>query len=106
MAEQVDKSETVWLAFPLIIKDDAPFSRLELVTFLEKNNIQTRPLFTGNILKQPGFKNIKSKQVEKDFPNAERIMKNALVVGAHHGLVAEQIKYLCDKFDEFLQKYK
>lgn len=105
LAEQTPKSNTIWLAFPLLIKDKAPFNRLELVTFLEENNIQTRPVFTGNILKQPGFRQIPHKHGAKSYPNTEYIMKNALVVAAHHGLNKSQIEYLCSKFAEFLSKY-
>jgi len=106
LPKQTSDTETVWLALPLIIKDDAPFSRLELVTFLEKNNIQTRPVFTGNILKQPGFKNIPHRLARDSFPHTERIMRQALVVACHQGLSAEQIAYLQDRFSDFLTKYR
>ncbi len=99
-------TQTVWLAFPAIIKNDAPFSRLKLVTFLENNNIQTRPVFTGNILKQPAFKNISHRLAQKIFPNTEYIMKNAFVVASHHGLNQTQFNYLKSKIKEFLDQYK
>lgn len=105
LSEQTKDTETVWLAFPLIIKVDAPFDRLELVTFLEENNIQTRPVFTGNILKQPGYKKIPHRLAQKSYPNTENIMRNAFVIASHHGLNAVQIKYLKEKFAEFLSKY-
>ncbi len=106
LARQTHQSETVWLAFSLIIKDDAPFDRLDIVRFLEENNIQTRPIFTGNILKQPGFMGIKHRKASKQFPNAEYIMRNAFVVGSHHGLIQTQLDHLKDKFNEFLAKFK
>lgn len=106
LAEQTPKTETIWLAFPLIIKDDAPFTRLELVTFLENSNIQTRPVFTGNILKQPGFEKIPHRLAQKEYPNAEKIMSSAMVVGAHHGLSQEQLTYIEAKFAEFLSTDK
>ena len=96
----------MWLAFPLIINKNSPFTRLELVTFLEKNNIQTRPVFTGNILKQPGFSKIPHRLAQDGYPNAENVMRNALVVACHHGLVAEQMTYLKEKFTEFLLRYR
>lgn len=105
-AEQTPKTETVWLAFPLIINDSAPFTRLELVTWLEEHNIQTRPVFTGNILKQPGYKHIPHRQAQTTYPNTERIMRNAFVIASHHGLHDQQISYLCDKFSEFLTSKK
>ncbi len=105
-AEQTPLSENVWLAFPLIIKKNAPFSRLELITFLENNNIQTRPVFTGNILKQPGFKKIRHRLAQKNYPNTENIMRNAFVIACHHGLEQKQISYLKEKFVEFLSAIK
>lgn len=103
---QTPNTDTVWLAFPVIIKPKAPFTRLEIITFLEDNNIQTRPVFTGNILKQPGFKKIENRKVGDAFPNTELIMKNAFVLACHHGLNNEQITYLQDKINEFLSKYE
>ena len=47
---------TPWLAFPLVIKKNNLFNRKQLQIFFEKNNIQTRTIFTGNILKQPVMK--------------------------------------------------
>ena len=65
--KQLPQVKTSWLAFPLTITFNAPFSRMELVKYLETNNIQTRPIFTGNVLRQPAFKNINYKNLENDF---------------------------------------
>ncbi len=105
LPKQTPHTETAWLAFPLIIKPSAPFTRLQLVTFLEDNNIQTRPIFTGNILKQPAFKNIQRKETRSIFPNTEQIMKSGFVVACHHGLNDDQMNYLKNKFVEFLSLY-
>lgn len=96
--------ETMWLAFPLIIKDSAPFSRRDFAIFLESNGIQTRPLFTGNALRQPAYKNLKSRRMGS-YPVADLVMRGSLVVGVHHGLSSEQIKYIEDKSNEFLNQY-
>jgi CDP-6-deoxy-D-xylo-4-hexulose-3-dehydrase len=103
---QTPDTETAWLAFPVIIKPKSPFTRLEIVTFLEDNNIQTRPVFAGNILKQPGFKKIVNRKISKAFPNTDTIMKNAFVLACHHGLNEEQINYVKEKVDEFLARYE
>ncbi len=106
LPRQTPATTTAWLAFPLIIKPKAPFTRLELVTFLEEQNIQTRPVFTGNILKQPGFKRIAHRKATPTFPNTELVMRNAFVVGCHQGLTEEQITYMQNCFETFLAKYK
>lgn len=103
---QTPNTETAWLAFPVIIKPKSPFTRLEIVTFLEDNNIQTRPVFAGNILKQPGFKKVLSGSIKAKFPNTDIIMKNAFVLACHHGLNDEQMNYLKEKIDEFLLRYE
>lgn len=102
---QTPNTETAWLAFPIIIKPKSPFTRLEIVTFLEDNNIQTRPVFAGNILKQPGFKKIENRKISAAFPNTDAIMKNAFVLACHHGLNDDQINYVQKKINEFLARY-
>lgn len=106
LPNQTPKTETAWLAFPLIIKPKAPFTRLEIVTFLEEENIQTRPIFTGNILKQPGFKKIENRKISTTFPNTELVMRNGFVVACHHGLEEKHMIYLKAKIEEFLSRYK
>lgn len=96
--------ETMWLAFPLVIKDSAPFSRRDLAIFLETNGIQTRPLFTGNAMRQPAFKNLKSRKMGS-YPVADLVMRGSIVVGVHHGLSEDQISYMESKFDEFIKPH-
>jgi len=97
---------TQWLAYPLTIKSDAPFTRLEIVTFLEKANIQTRPIFTGNILRQPAYKSVEHKVVKKKLYVADEVMKRSFVFGCHQGIEDIHIEKLKGAFDKFLSKYK
>lgn len=101
---QDSKVRTQWLAFPLTIKAGAPFSRLEVMTYLEKNNVQTRPIFTGNILKQPAFQSI-NYRIEKECPVTNEIMQRGFVVGCHHGMTSEHVNRLEELFTEFFKKY-
>ncbi len=93
---------TPWLAFPLVIKENKYFKRKNLQIYLEKNNIQTRTIFTGNILRQP----IMKKRVYKKIKNAEKeannIMKNGLLIGCHQGLTYQDLKYISKKFKNFI----
>lgn len=87
------KAQTWWLGFPLTIRENAPFNRLKITTFFEENNIQTRPVFTGNILRQPGFKNIKHKKTKNGtYPIANAVMERSFVVGCHHGMTEEHLE--------------
>jgi CDP-6-deoxy-D-xylo-4-hexulose-3-dehydrase len=101
---QDKKASTQWLAFPLTIKKSAPFTRLEITTYLEKNNVQTRPIFTGNILRQPAFKKALDKKNNDKYPVADEVMERGFVVGCHHGLEEKHIKKLILLFEAFLKK--
>ena len=91
------------LAFPIIIKENAKFTRKEFQIYLEKNKIQTRPIFTGNILYHPGFKNFKYRLGEKFFKNAHIISKNGILLGLHQGLKAQDIAFIHKKVLNFLK---
>lgn len=94
-----------FLYFPITLKKEAPFTRLEFITFLEKNNVQTRPIFTGNILKQPGFKNIPHRDTQKEYPVTDGIMERGVVLGIHQGLTQKHLDKLATVIEEFLSKY-
>ncbi len=106
LPRQTPNTKTAWLAFPVIIKRDAPFSRFDIVKYLENRNIQTRPVFTGDIPLQPGFRKIVHKKPFKNYPCTMHIMKNAFVVGCHQGLTSAQLSYLEKTIKDFLSFYK
>lgn len=97
---------TQWLGFPLVIRKESPFSRFQLVKFLENNNIQTRPIFTGNILKQPGFRNIPHKELKQGYPVTEEIMQRGFIIGCHHGLLIEHLEKIKSVFENFLSDFR
>ena len=88
-----DSVEPNWLAIPLQTEH-----RLELLTFLEESNIQTRVTFAGNVTRHPIYR-----EYLQDFKNADAIMKNGFLLGAHHGMTVEDVDYVCDKIKEFFQ---
>ena len=96
--------KTNFLAYPIILKKNRFFNKKQLQIFLEKNAIQTRPIFTGNILRHPAFKNLKSKRNKvNDFKNSDYIMKYGLLVGCHQGLNVDQIKYIHKIIIKFIE---
>ena len=103
--QETKNIETAWLAFPLLIKKDAPFQRKELQIFLEKQNIQTRVVFTGNVIRQPMCKGIKFKVVEEGCPNADEVMKSGILLPIHHGLTEEMFNRLHLKIEEFISEF-
>lgn len=99
-------AETNWLAFPLIIRDGAGFSRYQITKYLEEQNIQTRPIFTGNALKQPAFQAIPHRKLKSGYPVTDYIMHHGFLIGCHHGLRDTHIRYLERTFTKFLEPYR
>lgn len=97
--------DSVWFAFPLVVREEAPFSRRELQTFLEKRNIQTRAVLTGNITRQPGFRDIAMRIDPAGLANTDRIMERGVLVAAHHGLTDRMLAHLHDSFERFARRY-
>lgn len=106
LPEQDKKTKTAWLAFPLTIRENAPFTRHKITAFLEAQNVQTRPIFTGNVMRQPAFKGLLEKRNEKyNFPVADGIMRRGFLIGCHHGLGTAHLKRLQSVFKTFLDRY-
>lgn len=94
---------TNFLAYPVIIKKNNIFNRKEIQIYLEKNNIQTRPIFSGNILRHPAFSSITSKKNKiNSFVNSDYVMKYGLLIGCHHGLSLDDIDYIHNKVLKFI----
>jgi len=105
LPSQDKRVRTQWLAFPLTIKENAPFKRLEVMTHLEESNIQTRPIFSGNILKQPAFKHIIHKG-QKSYPATDAIMERGFLIGCHHGMTSKHLDRLEEVMTGFLKQYR
>ena len=105
LPHQTDNTRTGWLAYPIQIRENAPFSRTEFQIFLEKNNIQTRTVFTGDITKQPGFKNIPMRKTEDRFVHAENIMRNGVLLACHHGLTIEMLDHMHERITTFVNQF-
>ena len=105
LPRQQPETRTNWLAVPLIVRPDAPFTRRELQIHFESNNVQTRTVFTGNILRQPGFANIVHKADPAGYPNADQVMQGGILLGCHQGLDAEQMNYVFDVFKSLADKH-
>jgi CDP-6-deoxy-D-xylo-4-hexulose-3-dehydrase len=88
-----DTKKSNWLAFPFQVEN-----RLALVNYLEDRNIQTRVIFSGNITRHPAYR-----EYLEDFPNADIIMRNGILVGCHHGMTLEDVDIVCKNIKEFLQ---
>jgi CDP-6-deoxy-D-xylo-4-hexulose-3-dehydrase len=101
-----EKANPSWFAFPLTIRENAPFKRSDIVDYLEENLIQTRPYFAGNIMLQPAYSHLmKPADARDNFPVATHVMKNTFFHGTSPVITPEQIAYIGDKVDGFMSLF-
>lgn len=92
-----------WFGYIITVKEDAPFSKKELVQYLEEHKISTRELFGGNLLRQPAYEGI-SCRIIGDLKNTDYVMHNTFFIGVYPGLTEEHINYMIETIDNFLKK--
>jgi CDP-6-deoxy-D-xylo-4-hexulose-3-dehydrase len=96
-----EHSDPSWFAFAVTVQPDAGFTRNELVRFLEANRIETRNLFSGNLLRHPAFENINCRIVG-DLNNTDLITNNAFFIGVYPGIDQPQLDKVADTFARFI----
>mgnify|MGYP001357209721 CR=1 FL=1 len=94
---------TGWLAFPLILQSNLANKRREMQIFLEKEGIQTRTIFTGNIMRQPVSKKFKWDSFG-DFEVSDEVMKSGILLGSHNRQPKENLDFLIMKIKEAEKK--
>ena len=100
-------SDPSWFAFPLTIRQGAPFSRSDIVDYLEENLIQTRPYFAGNIMLQPAYSHLMDPNVARNMmPNATHAMTHTYFHGTSPVITEQQIAYIGQVVDGFLSLFK
>ena len=102
LPESTINSNPSWFGFPITIKSDAPFSREDLVFFLSQKNIDTRTIFSGNITKQPYFKN-RSYRIFGKLQNTDLMMNNTFMIGVFPGLSKVMLEYVVSQFTDFFK---
>jgi CDP-6-deoxy-D-xylo-4-hexulose-3-dehydrase len=96
-------SDPSWFGFPIAIREKSPFSRNELLKFLDEKKIGTRLLFGGNLLKQPCYKNIEHRAL--DLKNSDFVMNQVFWIGVYPGLTKSMLTYIVEILNEFINKY-
>lgn len=96
-----EHSDPSWFAFAMTVQPDAGFTRNELTQFLEANRIETRNLFSGNLLRHPAFENINCRIVG-DLKNTDLITNNTFFIGVYPGIGQPQLDKVADTFARFM----
>lgn len=105
LPQSLPKARPSWFAYPISVKESAPFKRIDLVTHLEKANIQTRFLFTGNITRHPAYENIQARVVG-GLKNADMIIDQSFFMGIQPNITDEMMDYIKQIITEFMVKNK
>lgn len=106
LPEACPGSKPSWFGFLLTVRDSAGFTRDDIVKYLERNNIQTRMLFAGNLVKHPCFDEMRKEKacyrVIGSLNNTDIIMKNTFWIGVYPGLTDDKLEYVIDKIYSFV----
>ena len=100
-----NEANPCWFGFMIVLKDKCPFTRLDIVNFLESKKIGTRSLFGGNLLRHPAYLAVKYKTVG-DLKNSDKIMNDGFWIGVYPGITREMIDYVLTQFKEFIRRYE
>jgi CDP-4-dehydro-6-deoxyglucose reductase, E1 len=97
-------SRSVWFGYPISVRPEAPFSRDDLVRFLEGRGIATRPIMAGNFRDQPAI-DLFPHRIAGPLPNAELIMRQSFFIGNHHAISERDRAYVVDCLDDFMARW-
>jgi CDP-6-deoxy-D-xylo-4-hexulose-3-dehydrase len=103
LPEATPNSEPSWFGFSLMVRPDAPFSRAEVIRFLEERKIASRTLFGGNLVRQPAYGDVQYRTVG-NLPNSDLVMNQLFWIGVYPGLTAEMLDYVIEMFHKFTAK--
>ncbi len=99
---QMENSKTAWLAYPILISSNAKFTRKEFQIYLEERKIQTRVVFTGNVMRQPMMNGVKYKKNNSGYANSDAVMKRGVLLPLHHGMTESMFNRLHKTIKEFI----
>lgn len=102
LPKETENAKASWFGYLLTLRENLKFTREDLVNFLNEKKIGTRLLFSGNILKQPYFRDFKYR-VSGELNNTDIILKNSFWIGLYPGLNSKHLDYVCVCLKEFLQ---
>jgi CDP-4-dehydro-6-deoxyglucose reductase, E1 len=99
---QLEGLETAWLCYGLLVSDDAGFGRPDLQEYLDSVKVDTRTIWSGNITRHPMMRGVEYRVPDDGLPNADRVMRQGMILPCSHGLTDEELDYVCNRIQDFL----
>ncbi len=96
-------SDPSWFGFPIGVRPDAPFSRREVIRFLDERQIGTRLLFGGNLTRQPAYRDVEWRAVG-DLPKTDFVMNSVFWIGVYPGLSGEMLDFMIESFHDLVSR--
>jgi CDP-6-deoxy-D-xylo-4-hexulose-3-dehydrase len=93
LPKATSESDPAWFGFPMLVNQSAPFSRKQLVEYLDAKKIHSRQVFAGNLVRQPAYRDVKTRVVG-GLNNSDHVMNQAFWIGIYPGISAEMIDYV------------
>jgi CDP-6-deoxy-D-xylo-4-hexulose-3-dehydrase len=100
-------SEPSWFCYLMVLRDNCGFNRNDIVRYLEKNNIQTRTFFAGNLVRHPCFDTLvkgSDYRISGTLDNTDKIMNHGFLVGVYPGMTEDKLRYMADSIIAFITK--
>lgn len=104
LPRELPNSDVRWLAYPITLRKESLIERADIMRYLEEHKIQTRVLFAGNIARHPAYRKTAFK-VHGKLANADMVLEHSFLIGCHHGLRGEHIRYVTDAIAKFIKKF-
>jgi CDP-6-deoxy-D-xylo-4-hexulose-3-dehydrase len=104
LPKATEGADPAWFTYIVSVRPEAPFSRNELVSFLNQNRIETRNIFAGNMVRQPAFAALDpgAYRVAGTLDNTDFVMNNTFFLGTYPGLTPAMLALIADRFREFV----
>lgn len=102
LPRELPDSDVRWLAYPITLRKESAIKRVDFMRYLEEHKIQTRVLFAGNIARHPAYQKVPFK-IHGELTNADMVLERSLLIGCHHGLRDEHIRFVTETIQKFIK---
>jgi CDP-6-deoxy-D-xylo-4-hexulose-3-dehydrase len=101
LPKATENSDPSWFGFPITLNENAPVTRLDLLTYLDANKVGTRLLFAGNLTRQPYMQH-QNYRISGDLINTDIVMNRTFWIGVQPALSEEMLNYAATKIENYL----
>lgn len=103
LPESLPGADPSWFVFPITVKKNTGFKRVDIVKFLEEKKVETRPILAGNIIDHPAYAEVKFRKVGR-LSTSKEILENSFFIGVYPGLERKELEYIVECFNRFFTK--